>query len=155
MRRQRAGCDVLLLPGASPRQVNHSGSRAPPNRNRLGGRSLLDPTWDVQCRGQSPHRFCDHSRVQCALVLLWSSQCLLWLYLPLRNLQTKYRDAAERPPHQGVDGPRVSLFRSCACRHIQFPLGTPVRENAYGSHDHHVVLRRTMNTSAPRWFLAT
>src|SRR5258708_30110767 len=74
---------------------------------------------------------------------------------PLHYLQTKYRDAAERPPHQGVDGPRVSLFRSCACRHIQFLLGTPVRENAYGSHDHHAVLRRMLNTSAPRWFLAT
>src|SRR5216684_6568469 len=64
MRPQRAGCEVLLLPGTNPRQVNHSGSRAPPNRNRLGGRWLLDPTWDVQCPCQSPHRFCDHSRVQ-------------------------------------------------------------------------------------------
>src|SRR6266849_3680207 len=97
MRRQRAGCEVLLLPGTSPRQVNHSGSRAPPNRNRLGGRWLLDPTWDVQCRGQSPRRFCDYSRVQCACVLLASSQCLLLLYLPLHDLQTKYRDATERP----------------------------------------------------------
>src|SRR5260370_21079283 len=44
---------------------------------------------------------------------------------PLHYLQTKYRDAAERPPHEGVDGPRVSLFRSCACRHIQFPLAPP------------------------------
>src|SRR6266849_6921178 len=79
MRRQRAGCEVLLLPGASPRQVNHSDTRAPPNRNRLGGRWPLDPTCDVQCRGRSPHRFCDHSRVQCALVLLSSSQCLLRL----------------------------------------------------------------------------
>ena len=97
MRRKRAGCDVLLLPGASPRQVNHSGSRAPPNRNRLGGRWLLDPTRDVQCRGQSPHRFCDHSRMQCARVLLASSPCLLWLYLPLHDLQTKYRDCSRAP----------------------------------------------------------
>src|SRR5882724_219338 len=52
MRRQRAGCEVLLLPEASPRPVNHSGSHAPPNRNRLGGRWLLDPTCDFQCRGQ-------------------------------------------------------------------------------------------------------
>src|SRR6266849_3487384 len=66
MRRLRAGCEGLLLLGTSPRQVNQSGSRAPPNRDRLGGRWLLDPPSDVQCRGQSPHRFCDHSRVQCA-----------------------------------------------------------------------------------------
>src|SRR5229473_5053150 len=81
MRRQRPGCEVLLLLGTSPRQVNHSGSRAPPKRNRLGGRWLLDPTWDVQCRDQSPRRFGDYSRVPCACVLLASSQRLLWLYL--------------------------------------------------------------------------
>src|SRR5260370_10152006 len=95
MRRQAAGCEVPLLPGASPRQVNHSDTRAPPNRNRLGGRWPLDPTCDVQCRGRSPHRFCDHSRVQCALVLVFTMSPLA--YLPLHNLQTKYRHAAEAP----------------------------------------------------------
>src|SRR6266849_3111308 len=74
MRRQQAGCEVLLLPGTSPRQVNHSGSRAPPKRNRLGGRWLLDPTRDVHCRCQSPRRFCEYFRVQCACVPLASSQ---------------------------------------------------------------------------------
>src|SRR6266849_8426951 len=74
MRRRRAGCEVLLLPGTSPRQVNHSGSRAPPNKNRLGGRWLLDPTRDVHCRCQSPRRFCEYFRVQCACVPLASSQ---------------------------------------------------------------------------------
>src|SRR5260370_1020602 len=96
MRRQRAGCEVLLLPGASPRQVNHSDTRAPPNRNRLGGRWPLDPTCGVQCRGRSPHRFCDHSRVQCALVLLSSSQCLLWLISHSQSAN-QYRHPAELP----------------------------------------------------------
>ena len=106
--------------------MNHSCSRAAPNKSRLGGRWLLDPTCDVQCRGQSPRRSCDYSLSQCACVLLASSQCLLWLYLPVHDLQTKYRDAAE--PHRRIRAltASVSLFRSCAGRHIQLPLGEQV-----------------------------
>jgi hypothetical protein len=107
MRRQRAGCEVLLLPGASPCQVNHSGNRVPPNKNRRGGRWLLDQTWDVQRQLQSPRRFCNRSRLQCVCVLPASSRCLLWLYLSRHDLQTKYRRAAEHsPPHQGLNASR-------------------------------------------------
>src|SRR5690349_12200954 len=58
MRRHRAGGELLLPPGTNPRQVNHSDSRVPPNRNRPGGRSLLDLIRDAQFRGQARHRFC-------------------------------------------------------------------------------------------------
>src|ERR1700688_1254813 len=103
MRGQRAADEVLLLPGTSPRQVNHSGSRVPPSRDRPGGQWLLDPLGDVQCRGRSPRRFYDHSRIQLACVFPASSRCLLWVTSHVTPSEPNAARPGTQPPHQGFD----------------------------------------------------
>src|SRR5258708_10745859 len=73
--------------------------------------------------------------------------------VPFQNRVWLVPPQCSQPAREALE--KLSEFRLEQALLVADRDARPVRENACGSPAHHVVLKRTLITSSPRWFLAT